>query len=189
MRKIPQILTLTLMLAIFASCATAQDEQPGKTMTYSINPASCGATGGNYGEFPLLNCYGIPFSLKAVPAGTTWIYTSYNASTQKPYGWGFFYGSTDVAGTEYTVTSSSMNPLPSTFTAPLPPYPTGPLVCKGNCSTFTATITGTTPDDGGSYSSTLTLDLYYYRGCSSGRGGGCRTDVLVTGGTLKVTYE
>jgi hypothetical protein len=177
------------MLAIIASYATAQDEQPGKTVTYTINPASCGATGGNNGQSPLMNCNGIPFSLNGVPAGSTWIYTSTNTYTQQPYGWGFFFGSTDLAGAEYTVISSSMNPLPSTFTAPLPPYPTGPLVCNGNCSTFTANITGTTPDDGGSYAASLTLDLYYYRGCSSGRGGGCRTDVLVTGGTLTVKYN
>ncbi len=161
----------------------AADEKPGTTVTYQIQHFGCGAMS------IYMNCDGIPFDLNGVPAGSTWLYTS--SGPNGPYGWGYFYGSNDLAGAQFQIVTSSMNPSPATFNLnSLPSYPqVWPPVCNGNCSTFTAQIGGMTPDDGGTYTGTVTLNLYYYKGCSTGRVGGCREYALVTGGTINITYQ
>ena len=157
-----------------------QDEKPSTTVTYQAQPFNCGAM------TIYMNCNGIPFDLNGVPAGTTWLYTSTGPSG--PYGWGFFYGSTDLSGAQFQIVNSSFSPSPAAFNVnSLPPYPTvWPPVCNGNCSTFTAQISGTTPDDGGQYTGTVSLSLYYYSACGSA---GCKEDALVTGGSISVTYQ
>ena len=181
---------------LFCAVATvfAQDEQPGSTVSYQLNPSYCGSTGGNYNhEYPELNCYGIQFSLPGQPAGSsgsTWVYTSVSyqnpPGAYEPYGWGFFFGPSDLSGAEYTITNSSYSVDPTA-----PPFaahngfPTFPYTCANNCTTFTANITGKTPDDNGTYSAVLSANLYYYLAC----GHGCRYYVLVTGGTLTVNYN
>lgn len=155
-----------------------QDEKSGTTVTYQAQSFSCGSM------TVYMNCDGIPFDLNGVPAGSTWLYTSTGPSG--PYGWGFFYGSSDLAGAQFQIVNSSFSPSPATFSS-LPPYPTAwPPVCNGNCSTFTAQISGTTPDDGGLYAAIVSLTLYYYEACGSA---GCRENALVAGGTIRVTYQ
>ena len=184
--------TLAALSIAFGSCALTQpacyaqkarghgkqDEKSGTTVTYQVQSFGCGAM------TVYMNCNGIPFDLNGVPAGSTWLYTS--TGPNGPYGWGFFYGSNDLAGAQFQIVNSSFSPSPATFTS-LPPYPTvWPPVCDGNCSAFSASISGTTPDDGGSYTATVSLNLYYYEACGSA---GCREDALVTAGTISVTYQ
>ena len=186
-------LILPAALLFGAACCFAQDETPGTTVTYQLNTSYCGSTGGVYNHtYPEMNCYGIQFALPGQPAGSagsTWVYTSVSyrnpPGVYEPYGWGFFFGPSDLAGAEYTVTSSSYSVDPSA-----PPFadhvgfPFMPFICANNCTTFTANITGTTPDDGGTYSAVLTANLYFYR---AGRYN--TQDVIVTGGTLQITYN
>ena len=156
------------------------DEKSGTTVTYQAQSFNCGQMSA------YMNCNGIPFDLNGVPAGSTWLYTSTGPSG--PYGWGFFYGSSDLAGAQFQIVNSSFSPSPATFNInSLPPYPTAwPPVCNGSCTTFTASISGTTPDDGGGYTAAASLNLYYYQACGSA---GCRGYALVTGGTIIVTYQ
>jgi hypothetical protein len=196
MKALARILALTA-LALSGLTVFAQDEQPGTTITYDLSTSFCGTTGGaSAAGYPLMNCYGIQFALPGMPAGSggsTWVYTSTKYANPPgayvPYGWGYFFGNSDLVGQQYTITSSSMSPLPSTLT-PYRGFPPAPYVCNNNCSTFTANITGATPDDGGTYSAVLTANLYYYISGGSGRGGGgYGTHVIVTGGTLVVKYN
>lgn len=178
-----------LSLAV-ASCALTQsvcysqkaDEIRGTTVTYQVGVFNCGTSGGNY-----INCYGIPFYQKGVQAGSTWLYTS--TGSGGPYGWGFFFnppggGTTDLSGQEFTITSSAFNP-PGSAVTPYPTYPSPPYNCNGDCNTFTATITGTTPDDGGTYTASATIHFFYYISCAHG----CREYGIVTGGTITVKYQ
>lgn len=184
-------LRLAAIMLALGSCVLIQpvcyslsaDEAPGTTVTYKVQPFGCGPMN------IYINCDGIPFELNGVPAGSTWLYTS--TTVNGPYGWGFFFGSNDLAGAQFQIVDSSMNPSPATFSFnSLPPYPTiWPPVCNGNCTDFTAHIIGTSPDDGGSYTANVSLNIYYYKGCSSGRIGGCREIGLVTSGTISVTYR
>lgn len=176
-----RLVALSLALASFAltqSVCYSQDENPGTTITYQLQPHSCG---------PMtiyMNCDGISFNLNGVPAGSTWLYNS--TGPNGPYGWGFFFGSSDLAGAQFQIVTSSFSPSPTFNFNSLPPYPTvWPPVCNGNCSTFTAQISGTTPDDSGKYTGTASLNLYYYKAC----GRGCREYAIVTGGTISVTYQ
>lgn len=175
---------LALALALGTCALTqpvcySQDENPGTTITYQVQHFGCGPMN------IYMNCDGIPFDLNGVPAGSTWLYTS--TGPNGPYGWGFFFGSSDLAGAQFQIVSSSFSPSPSTFTfSSLPPYPTvWPPICEGNCTTFTAQISGTTPDDSGKYTAIASLNLYYYKAC----GRGCREYAIVTGGTITVTYQ
>jgi hypothetical protein len=190
--KLPLFIT-ALVLGASSLLAGAQDEQPSSVVSYNLNPSFCGITGGvSSSGAPYLNCYGVQFALPGMPAGSggsTWIYTSTNVYTQAPYGWGFFFGPSDLVGAEYTVTSSSYSIPPSKLT-PIRSFPSPPYTCNNNCTTFTANIQGTTPDDGGTYSAVMTATVYYYYACGSGRGGGgCGNHAVITGGTLVVTYN
>jgi hypothetical protein len=189
MRSTIRTILLTAALFLIAAVVNifAQDEQPGTTVTYDLSTSFCGTTGGaSAAGYPLFNCYSVAFAFPGMPAGSggsTWVYTSTRYANPPgayvPYGWGFFNGNSDLAGAQYTITSSSMNPLPATLT-PYRGFPPAPYVCNNNCSTFTANITGTTPDDNGTYSAVLTANLYYYYACGSGRGGGgCGNHVIV----------
>ena len=103
---------------------------------------------------------------------------SFSGGAYVPYGWGFFFGNSDLIGQEYTITSSSMSPNRSAIVAHQG-FPTN-YVCNGNCLTFTANISGTTPDDGGLYTAKLVGTIYYYYACGSGRGGGgCGTHAII----------
>jgi hypothetical protein len=183
MKELRNILLLTLACLAIAT-VSAQDETPGTTVTYQLNTTFCGSTGGSIYGFPAVNCYGIQFALPGQPAGSggsTWVYTSAKYANPPgayvPYGWGFFFGNSDLIGQQYTITSSS-NVVPIGFKAHTG-FPTN-YICNGNCTTFTANISGTTPDDGGSYNATLTATLFYYYACGSGRGGGgCGTHAII----------
>jgi hypothetical protein len=194
MITISRIASLVAILFAICSHAPAQDEQPGTVVTYQLDTSYCGPTGGEYNHiYPEFNCYGIRFSTPGQPAGSagsTWVYTSVYYKNPPggyiPYGWGFFFGPSDLAGAEYTVTSSSysVDPTnPKVFQDHIG-FPVTPYVCANNCTTFMATIVGTTPDDGGSYTAILTADLYFYRAGRYNTQG-----VLVTGGTLQITYQ
>ena len=193
MKKASIILPLAALIALASpTFATAQDETPGTVVTYTVDPSLCGTGVGENQGFPVINCFNLSFSDgNGNPAGSTWIYTNIHyLNGWQPYGWGHFFGLTDLVGPQETVTSSSMTVDPNTFNLNnLPPFPTGPPICNNNCTVFTANITGTTPDDGSTYTAVLTANLFFYKGYNGGRGGGWRKIAYATGGSIVVTYN
>ena len=154
-----------------AVCQTIPDEPKGSTTTITTNVGS----GYNCGRVSSpLYCYGIPVS--AGPAsggnGTIWLDTyvaGYNAGT----GFVAFNNVADLG--QGTVTS---NKILATNSA-------------GQITSLQVNFNGSTPDDGGTYSGTMTLSFsYYYSSGGGGRGGaGAGWRFICTGGSINITYN
>jgi hypothetical protein len=149
---------LFALVTLWGMPAMAQDEVPGSqsTITMSVPTSACGRA-----SYPVY-CYGVPTSV----GGTLWIdiYPEGYNHDHKTFGGVYFNGVADLAFQSFA--SNVQTTLNS----------------DGLISTLTATLTGKTSDDGGSYSASIACTFSYYK--SSGQ-----WYQTLTGYTQTVTYN
>lgn len=182
----------------------SQNETAGTTVTYQVTPNvyTCGDQG-----TAAMNCLGIPFSEGGAPAGTVWLYASYNVYTGKPYIWAVFNGANPLAGStspgayedlgnEWGFSPAQVSThtgYPYGYTSfpceehMAPVYQNGAIVEETlpNCSTFTGTVSGITTA-GQSFTAQVSIYFWCYHACG---GRTCTESAIVTGGTVSVTYQ
>lgn len=162
MRKAIVLAALFLGLGI---PALAQDEAPGQqvqiTASVPVGGFSCGRA-----SYPVY-CFGVSANV----GGTLWL-DAYTNSYPSPSGFIEFSGVLDLGQARITNTIVTRNAL-------------------GQVSQLTVAFSGSTVDDGGTYSGTAYFTFSYVKmKGGSGRGGGYPGYLLLmTGGALTITYN
>lgn len=162
-----KLILAVMLLGLAAILMLSAPAQAGTT-SIAVGTANCGAT-----ALPNLNCYQLPLKIGGVQ-GTAWI------DVQGQAGFILFRpaleGANYVEGAITAVTNLQVNNIGQVTSATI-----SFTIADPSANGYTAD-----PDHNGdadSVQGSITISATYYRGCSSGRVGGCRWLITVTGGS------